>query len=428
MPTAIYGGNPQIGATGRPQPQTTQQASGGPFIRHARPASRIGYVTGALSPTTGAAITNPLVAAPGYLRRLDLTFSASGGAINGTTAVYADDAPFSQVSFLTMKDPWGTPLFSGPGYDLLYLIPKLSGQIGAVNPWALDMKALPSSIGGGSLTGAAATANAGNFRFRSYLPLEAAKGYGTISIGNASVLPTLQMNLASAASALFTTNPGTQITGQTVTCDEAYYDVDPASPVEPPGLGTALQWIEVQGNQSPTSAGLNRIQLPRVGGYLTTLILILRDSAGNRLGTVTNGGADAFNGTGRLRFYIDGVPYLDETYLEGVDRLCIEAGITGSGTLVATGTRANENPSYANPGPGPNPLPFGVFGYTFKNSYSQQNLGLLDTLETAMLTNPGTLLEIENTWGTITGGPAALFALIGQLVPSGPIQQGFIEA
>jgi len=53
---------------GRPQPQTTVEASGGPFIRH----SQAGYapiynVTGS---AFGGILTQPLVARPGYFRSL----------------------------------------------------------------------------------------------------------------------------------------------------------------------------------------------------------------------------------------------------------------------------------------------------------------------------------------------------------------------
>lgn len=376
MPTAVYAGNPSIGAAGRPQPQTTQEQSAGPFIRHARPASRPGYT---VNPAFGGQVTQPLVAAPGYLRQLHAVIVASGGTL--TTGALAADAPANLFSFVNLKDPWGTPVFTGPGYELLELVPKYSGQAG------LFGFADPTSLPSFSTTGIGTT---GAFTFHTFMPLEAVKGYCVMSIGNASVLPTLALNLNTAGTVY--TGTVTTAPSLSLTIDEEYYDVDPAMPVEPPGLGSTLQWTVIQGNQNVPSAQTTRIQLPRTGGYLTTLVLEVRDSTGVRVDT-------AWTAAGRVRLYIDGVPYRDETFNEIQDRMAIQ---------------------FVN-----SSRPAGVIAYTFKDSMAQASLGLLDTLETVLLTNPGTLLEIEaNPWGTLTNSPGVLYAVIGQMVPTGPIDQG----
>jgi len=382
MPTALYAGNPSVGASARPQPQTADYATAGPFIRHARPAARPGYLTSLPTPANAGQITLPLAAAPGYLRRLDLTVALAAGTT--TSAAFTADGPYNVFSFCNFKDPWGTPIFAGPGWELLFAVPKYSGQLWISS--AADVSSLPSF--------STVVAGTGAFTFRSALVLEATKGYGVMSIGNASVLPTLALNtnpLATVLSGTLTT-PG----ALNVTVDEPYYDVDPAAPVEPPGLGTTVQWSVIQGNQTVSANATSRIQLPRTGGYMTTLILVVRDS--------TNARNDTYlSGAGRIRFYIDGVPYLDETFLELVDRMF--------GQNLGTSR------------------PNGVAAYTFKDSMSQASLGLLDSLETVLLTNPGTLCEIEaNPWGNGSNSPATLYAIVGQLVPTGPIQQGLIEA
>jgi hypothetical protein len=377
MPTALYQGNPSIGAAGRPQPQT-QDASAGPFIRHARPASRPAYAT---TIAYGGQVTQPLVAAPGYLRSLQGTVAQVAGTT--TTAAFTADAPHNIFSFVSFKDPWGTPIFAGPGFEMLYLVDKYSGQGGWLT--FADNTILPSFS-----TVAAAT---GAFTFRFNIPLEASKGYGVMSMGNASVLPQLAFNFNSAATVLSGTL--TSLGAATLTIDQEYYDVDPAQPVEPPGLGTTVQWTVIQGNQTVPSSATSRIQLPRTGGYLTTLILEVRDSTSARVDT-------SWTAAGRVRLYIDGVPYRDETFLEIIDRM------------------ANQFQTSVRPS--------GVIAYTFKDSMSQSSLGLLDTLESVMLTNPGTLLEIEaNPWGNLTNAPGTLFAIVGQLIPTGPIEQGLPE-
>jgi hypothetical protein len=127
---------------------------------------------------------------------------------------------------------------------------------------------------------------------------------------------------------------------------------------------------------------------------------VLRDSAGLR--TADTAGVGWNSATGRIRIYVDGVSRFDETFIQATDRMFA----TSDGT----------------------PRDTGVLAYGFKNSLSQLNLGYLDTLEQALQTNPGTLIEVEMTpFGTIASSPGTLYAIITQLVPSGPIAQGLPE-
>lgn len=371
---------PGIGAVGTPLPQTVQDHSqGGPFIRYARDAQRPGYSRS--GDTFGATITNPLSSAPGYLKGLFITVQASGGT--GTVAVAAADAPWNVIQFLQFKDPWGTPVINLPGYELAQVVNPYSGQCGLLG--AMNPAALPSF---------SAMSTAGNFTFKIYIPIEATKGYGVMSIGNSSVMPTLFINYA-PSSIVYTTLP-TTVPTLSITVDEDYYDVDPTYPVEPPGNGTSLQWSIATGNQGIGSGSSTRVQLPHTGGYLTLLGLVLRDSTGARI--------DGYNTTGRLRVYLDGIPQYDMTWLEWIDLIFIKAG-------------------------GGMARPTGVVPIQFKSSLSQLNLGMLDTLEQAMQSTPGTQIEVEMTpWGTIANAPAQLNVVYGQIVPAGRIQQGLIEA
>jgi hypothetical protein len=371
---------PGVGAAARPQPQTTQQQTQGPFLRHARAASRPGY---SISSAYSAQITNPLAAAPGYLRYLDLTFAAVAGTT--TSAAFQADAPYNLATLIQVRDPWGTPLITGDGYSILYLLSKYGGQsLSPIYP-ANTVSQLPSY--------STVVAGTGAYTFRSLIPLEGTKGYGVVSIGNSSVMPSLTMALASGATVLSGTL--TALGAINVTVDEFYYDIDPTMPLQPPGNGSTFQTSVVVGNQSIGAASSTRVQLPRTGGYLTSLILIARDANGVR--------QDIWNSTGRIRVYIDGVPRFDETFLQAQDRMY---GMT-NGT----------------------PRDTGVMAYPmFKTSLSQISLGLLDTLEQALQTNPGTLVEVEMTpWGSGGASPYQLQAVITQLVPAGPIAQGLPE-
>jgi hypothetical protein len=76
----------------------------------------------------------------------------------------------------------------------------------------------------------------------------------------------------------------------------------------------------------------------------------------------------------------------------------------------------------------PVPKPGGTIGINRKNSLSQRDLGLLDTGEIFLNTNPGTQLEIAGfPWGTQSSGPSTLNAIVGQVVPSGTLIQGLPE-
>ena len=70
----------------------------------------------------------------------------------------------------------------------------------------------------------------------------------------------------------------------------------------------------------------------------------------------------------------------------------------------------------------------GVLCFSRKNSLSQLNLGLFDTLEEAISSNPGTQLTVNGSpWGTISNAPGTLTVIVGQIVPAGMIIQGVPE-
>lgn len=379
----VLAANPQMGNAGRPQPQTPTGGQGGPWIRYARTASRVGI--GPLTNAWGAGpITQPLPSAPGYARRL-VNVNMGINATSTAATVFAADAPWNIFNPIQFKDPWGTPVITGDGYSILYVAAKYSGQMGVLA--AADRGSLPSYS-----TTTASGAGSGNFAFNSGIPIEGTKGYGVISIGNASVMPTLLAQ--PVPSSVFYTTPPTTLGSITNQFDWEYYDVDPSNPVAPPGNGTTFQLVVVQGNQTVGAASSTRVQLPRTGGYLTSELFIVRDA--------NNARQDAFNSTGRIRLYIDGVPRFDDTFLELQDRMYEEFQTS---------------------------RPTGVLAYNFKDSLARLQLGLLDTLECAMQTNPGTLVELEVTpWGSQGTGPYTVSNVQIQVVPAGMLAQGLVEA
>lgn len=380
---------------GRPQPQTTAEPAGGPFVRHAPDGRRAMYVD---TQGFGGFMGRPMVSSPGWNKGYRLlvtatTAAGTGGVIAATAG--GVDAPWSLMQLVQMKDAFGTQLLTGPGFDIGYAVPKYGGQFG------LDLVRDPKN----SPQNTPITAASGAFQFATYLPFEFAKGYGVISGANAALLPVLQINMAPAAT-LFSTAPSALPT-LTETLDADFYWL-PNTPSDPPGIGTTEQWIYQPCNPTIPSVASTLVQLPRLGGYLTGLIMDLRDANGLRI--------DAY--PARPKLLVDGVPLLDTLFTTLQEDLAIATGIGASAatTQVAAGTI-------------PVARDTGVMYISRKTSLSQRELGLLDTGEIFLSTNPGTQLEVAGyPWGTVASGPATLNVVVGQVVPSGALVRGLPEA
>ena len=370
---------------GRPQPQTTVEgANGGPFIRHSQPGRAPIYnVTGS---AFGGTITQPLVARPGYFRNFRITHTLTTGGTLSSASLTAD-APYNLNSLIQLKDAFGTPLLVGDGYSLSYLVGLYGGHFGLNNgtniPSLLpSYSALSTTTGGGTFSYA--------------LPLEFAKAYGVLSAANASLLPTLQFNYNTFTNVFGSSATGTAPTIGTVV-DTDFYWLPEGVNVEPPGLGTTRQWQVVQANPQISASASARIQFPRLGGYLDTLCMIVRDSTGAR--------SDGF-WPSRLQVYVDGVPYVDSSMSELYDDMAIQFGGNTTNSV----------------------RPTGVVAISRKNSLNQQSLGLLDTGESYMSSNPATLIEANFApAGAGSNSPATMSVLVGQIVPTGAIIQGLPE-
>ncbi len=372
---------------GRPQPQTTAQSSG-PFLRLSQAGRAPQYTQ---QNALGSILTNPLVARPGYASAYRLTHTLSGGTLTGGTL--AADAPWNIPGQIFFKDGFGTPIFTGDGYSIAYLVNLLSGGFGVLNG-TNNPANLPSYT---------ALSTAGNGQFSYSLPLEFSQAMGLLPIANASILPTLQINFSSLAQ-VFGAATGTAPTIQT-TVDVDFQWIPESSgassvaDVTPPGLGTTRQWQVVQANPTVAASSSARIQFPRLGGYLDTIAVIARDSTGAR----TDGFWPA-----RPQFIVDGVPLLDTSLASLYDDMSIQYGFNSG--LNAT-------------------RPTGLLAISRKTSLNQVNLGKLDTSERLLSTNPGTLLELNFApAGAGSNSPATMSVLVGQIIPSGNVIYGLPEA
>ncbi|MDE1881997.1 MAG: hypothetical protein KGI89_15795 [Euryarchaeota archaeon] len=374
------------------QPQTTVEPSGGPFIRHSEPGK--GRIYDLTSQAFGGLINQPLTALPGYARAFRLYFKASGGVNGNSTAVAtAADAPESAVQLITLWDALGTPIVSGPGFEVLRLIPMFSGGFGLKE--TSDTHNLPSFSAVATGTSSAGT---GNFTFASVIPLEfAAGGYGVLGMADGDVLPKLQIQLAGSAS-VYTTAPPTAPTLE-VRLNADYYWLPAGQDIAPPGLGSSRQWFLQQGNPQPAAATTATVTIPRQGGWLDTMIFICRDSTGARV--------DAWPSI--FRFGLDGIGEISTNLDEIYDDMAVAFG---AGATNAGGTAVFTRPT-------------GVIALSRKTSLGRQVLGLLDTMEVALSTSPGTSMTIEGApWGSGGTGPYTINALLGQIIPSGALIQG----
>jgi hypothetical protein len=434
---------------GRPQPQTTAEPAGGPFIRHAPDGRRAMYVQAGTAGGTANPqfVANPMVSSPGWNKGYRvLTAVLPGTGSSATTALAQPDAPYSFHQLVQMKDAFGTQLLTGPGFDISYLVPYYSGQFGTD-----EMRNPANSPQFQPVVVTTAQTSAGGFQFPTYLPFEFAKGYGVISGANAALLPVLQINLNTAASYLtYTFTSAATNPTSTLTVDADFYWL-PNVPADPPGIGTTQQWIYQPCNPPIGSSFSGLVQLPRLGGYLTGLILDLRNSLGNRTSEGQTGGPGFVTATTGLdadtgwpvrpKIVIDGVPLIDSLFGTIVEDMAINAQIGAlGGSTVSTATAAttaNSSPLYntqgagigANNGTTQSPRPLGTLWISRKTSLAQRDFGLLDTGEIFLSTNPGTQIEIAGyPWGTFASSPGQLNAVVGQIVPSGALVRGLPEA
>lgn len=401
--TTAGAGSAATGTTaGRPQPQTTVEQAGGPFIRHAPDGRRAQYVD---TQTYSGFMSKPTVSMPGYAKGYRLLVTGAGGTNAATGPTVSPDAPWNFLQLVQMKDAFGTQLLTGPGYVIALEVPMYSGQFG------LDLMRSPVNSPQQTVYNTTGSASSG-WQFATYFPFEFAKAYGVISGANAALLPVLQINLA-AQSALFTANAPTTAMTWTETLDSDFYWL-PSAPTDPPGLGTTCQYIYQPSNPTIPASASQLVQLPRMGGYLTVLILEIRDAAGAR---------DDSLWPVRPKVLVDGVPLIDTLFTTWQEDIAISMGIGAAAANIVSAAGGTQS------GIIPVPRPAGTIAINRKTSLSQRDLGLLDTGEIFLSTNPGTQLEIAGfPWAAGDGSnPHVLNATVGQVVPSGTLVQGLPE-
>lgn len=372
MGVTLQAANPGMGTVSR-MPQTTAapQSANVPFPRLSRQGQILGPTIAGQA--FGGLWTPILKPVGGYLRSLRFKIQASGG--NYSASTYTADAPYNTIQNLFFRDPFGQPIIQASGYSL-FLINLYSGQCGALGFGNL-VSALPSWSAGSATTGA--------FTLALSIPLELdSSGYCSLPDMNASSQPQIQVQL-NPATTIYATKTGTVDPTLTLTLDEPFWMAPVDNPAAAPAdVGSSAQWSESRAAAGVGSLQFQRVQLPRVGTYIHTLILVLRDSTGARI--------DAWPQSD-LSLWFDGVPVLFESFDERADLMFAQFGVT---------------------------RPTGVIVYTFRNSI-QSFVSNGDTYDLLAPTTPATLLEVAGTFGTISNAPATITAVVGELFPLGGI-------
>lgn len=365
--------NPSMGTVTR-MPQTTAvpaQNAGVPFAR----LSRQGQIPGPNQSgfQYGQLYTPIMKPVGGYLRGLELRItSVTGGTLTGATL--SADAPWNTVQNLYFRDPFGQPIIQADGYSL-FLIAIYGGQVGALgfgnNPAALPTYTAPS-------------ATTGAFAMRLYVPLELdSSGYCSLPDMNAASQPQLQLQI-NPSTTVFGAHTGTDPT-LSIVVDEPFWMAPVDNPAAAPAdVGSSAQWSVNSAAAGVASAQFQRVQLPRVGTFIHTLILVLRDATGARV--------DSWP-LSDLQLWFDGVPVTFESFAERQDQMYTQFGVA---------------------------RPVGVICYSFRNSI-QSFVSNGDNYDLLAPTTPATLLEVAGTFQTIANAPAKIQAVTGELFPQGGI-------
>lgn len=371
--------DPRISTVSR-QPQTTTSPSAAtdvPFNRLSRKMEIPGPSNTGMA--YGSLWTPQMRPVGGYLRGVQLNIAADGGS--GTGASFQPDAPYNVIQNLMFTDPFGQPIINLDGYGL-HLVNLYGGQVGM-----LGFGNVPSALP--SWTALSAD---GEFEFKMWVPFELdSGGYGSLATMNAASQPQMQIQW-NPKSSVYATDPSATVPTLNCYADENFWGAPVDFPeIAPPDVGSSGQWSRARVQGLVSSANYQRLQLPRVGTFIHTLILVLRDSTGARI--------DQWP-TSDLQLWVDGVPLLQERLKERYDLMYTQSGVT---------------------------RPTGVLVYSFRDSV-QSAISTADTYDNLLTTTPATQLEIGGTFGTISNAPAYIEVYTGELYPVGGIPYNHLSS
>lgn len=253
-------------------PATNSKAPAFPFPIASRMATRFSFATSTATLGSSTVNVSPIaIPAVGYIRYITLEVTLTG--TGGTTPAFTADAPFNALSQVEFRSAAGNDLYVPMDGYKLYLANKYSAMVGQ-SPFSDARYSNQYS----------ATAPSAHFYLTLAFELDPETGLGSIPAlaGNR----TYQLVLSYAPISTFLTG-SPSVTGQ-INATVHYWTEPPAisaggvaQDTAPFGLGTISQWSL---DTPPLTPGDKRVTLSNKSGILRTIIFVLRNSSGARIG------------------------------------------------------------------------------------------------------------------------------------------------
>jgi hypothetical protein len=203
---------------------------------------------------------------------------------NGATVAYAVDSPWQVIQQIRLDDPAGQSIIAPISGYQLYLLNKYLPDVECF----FDPKRDPNYY-----VTAGAVATGGSFGFRLVLPVEHRRrdALGALNNSAANQRYLITINVIPVFATLYVTPPTTPATNLLLQCYQEYWTSPPATittsqgasqtQTTPAGLGT-VGFVRFERHNEVSGGGTPQIQLNNVGDYISSIIFVLRDTAGAR--------------------------------------------------------------------------------------------------------------------------------------------------
>lgn len=205
-------------------------------------------------------------------------------AANAAVVAYAADSPWQVIQQIRLDDPAGQSIIAPISGYQLYLLNKYLPDVEC----EFDPKRDPNYY-----ATAGAVGTGGSFGFRLVIPVEHRRrdALGALNNSAANQRYLITINIIPAFATLYTTGPTTGASNMSVQFYQEYWTSPPASittsqgqsqtQTTPTGLGT-VGFVRFERHNEVSGGGSPQIQMNNVGDYISSVIFILRDTAGAR--------------------------------------------------------------------------------------------------------------------------------------------------